>query len=70
MWRKDVDTFWRSMELDEAVAMDAMTDGKKFSEICTGLLECSDEENVAIRAAGMLKRWVNDGMIGELVLPE
>ena len=66
MWRKGVDTFWRSMEVDEAVAMDAMIEGKSFSKICAGLLEWSDEENVAIRAAGMLKRWVNDGMIGEL----
>ncbi len=71
MWRKDVDTFWRSMDIDEATAMDAMIEGKNFSEICAGLLEWSDEENVAIRAAGMLKRWVNDGMIGELMfLPE
>ena len=67
MWRKDVDTYWRSMEADEAAAMDAMIEGKNFSEICSGLLEWFDEENVAIRAAGMLKRWVNDGMIGELV---
>jgi len=71
MWRKGVDTFWRSMDVDEVVAMDAMIEGKRFSEICTGLLEWSDEENVAIRAAGMLKRWVNDGMIGGLeYLPE
>jgi len=66
MWPQGVDTYWRSMDVDEAVAMDGLIEGKNFSEICAGLLEWIDEENVAIRAAGMLKRWVNDGMIGEL----
>jgi hypothetical protein len=67
MWRQGLDTYWRSMGVDETAAMDAMIEGQSFENICAALLKCSDEENVAIRAAGMLKRWINEGMIVTLL---
>ena len=63
-WRKDdYRTWWRSMEVDEAVAFDALANGDSFAEIAETLLEWVDTENAPLRVAGMLKRWLNDGLI-------
>jgi hypothetical protein len=67
MWRQGLDTYWRSMDADETAAMDAMIEGQSFENICATLLKWSDKENIAIRAAGMLKQWVNEGMIVKLL---
>lgn len=65
LWRKDLSVHWRSLEVDEAWAIDASRE-QAFGEICTGLCEWIDEQNVAFHAAGFLKRWIGDGLVAEL----
>ncbi|NOZ11434.1 MAG: DUF2063 domain-containing protein [Gammaproteobacteria bacterium] len=63
IWRQELQQFYRSVATDEGWALDAMIDGQNFGDICGGLCEWIDEQNVAVRAAGFLKQWINDGMV-------
>ena len=46
--------------------LDALREGRSFAEICEGLTEWIDARNVALHAAGLLKQWLEDGMINEI----
>lgn len=63
VWRQDLKIFFRSLSVDEAWAIDAVRAGEPFASICEGLVEWIDARNVALHAAGLLKRWITDGMI-------
>lgn len=63
VWRKDLNTYFRSLDVDEAVALDALRRGASFAEICEALCEWVDAQHVAGHAAGLLKQWVEDGLI-------
>lgn len=66
IWRRDLRTWFRSLDVAEAWALDALRRGEPFGGICEGLTEWIDAENVAARAAGLLKRWLGDGLIREI----
>lgn len=68
LWRKDMRIHWRSLEVDEACCLDGCFKGRDFSELCEILCEWIDEENVAVHAVGLLKRWVEDDMLSQLVV--
>lgn len=70
LWRQALNTYFRSLTVDEAWAIDALLAGEDFSGLCAGLCEWMDPENAPAQAAGMLKRWVQDGMIRDIVVPE
>lgn len=63
LWRAELLTHWRSLNEDEAWALDAVKDGKNFSELCEGLCQWHDASTVAMQAASFLKRWLTDGLI-------
>lgn len=67
VWRQDLKIFFRSLSVDEAWAIDAVRAGEPFASICEGLVEWIDARNVALHAAGLLKRWTIDGMIVNIV---
>lgn len=66
LWRADLLTHWRSLNEDEAWALDAVKDGKDFSELCEGLCRWHAESAVAMQAASFLKRWLTDGLISSV----
>jgi len=66
VWRQNLDSYFRSLSVDEAWALDAMARGESFAEICEGLCEWIDAQHVAAHAAGLLKQWLTDGMISEI----
>ena len=66
LWRRELKIYFRSLSEDEAWATDAMIDGADFGEICEGLCEWVDAEQVALHAAGILKRWLADGLIHDI----
>ncbi|WP_198264875.1 DNA-binding domain-containing protein [sulfur-oxidizing endosymbiont of Gigantopelta aegis] len=69
LWRnKDLLSLYRSMDVDEAWAMDAMMSGADFSAVCSGICEWVDEQNAALRAVGFMQNWINDGFIKEIAL--
>jgi len=64
LWRNALITRYRSLEPDEAVALQAALEGADFSELCGALAEeLQDQEQVSIKAAGFLKTWLSAGMI-------
>lgn len=66
VWRQDLHTYFRSLSVDEAWALDALQRGENFAVICEGLSEWADAQNVALHAAALLKQWLMDGLICEL----
>lgn len=67
VWRQDLRIFFRSLSVDEAWAINAARQGDSFAAICEGMVEWIDARNVAPHAAGLLKRWMIDGMIAGIV---
>ncbi|HEY5739144.1 MAG TPA: DNA-binding domain-containing protein [Gammaproteobacteria bacterium] len=63
LWRRELKTHWRSLDVDEAWAFEQAANGADFAAICEGLLEWIDAEQVSLRAAGLLKQWVGDGLL-------
>jgi hypothetical protein len=63
VWRKDLHIYFRSLSVDQAWMLDALRAGQTFSEVCEGLTEWIDAQHVALHAAGLLKQWLEDGLI-------
>jgi hypothetical protein len=63
LWRRDLKTHWRSLEVHEAWAIEQAVAGADFAAICEGLLEWIDAEQVALVAAGFMKQWIGDQML-------
>ena len=66
VWRQGLDTFFRSLEVDEAYALDALLRGDRFERICEGLCEWIDPEHAAGRAAGFLRNWIGEEMLRDV----
>lgn len=64
LWRPERTTHFRSLEADEAVALEALIAGKTFPEICQAIAaHTGEEEQAPARAAALLRGWVEAGMI-------
>jgi hypothetical protein len=65
IWRPALISNFRSLEPDEAALLDALLAGKSFPEICETALAFTEEQDAPARAAGLLRAWVEEGMIAE-----
>jgi len=63
VWRKQLATRFRSMQMDEQRALDALRGGGCFGEVCEVLATLLREDEVPLRAAGLLKGWIGQGLI-------
>src|SRR5476651_119068 len=63
VWRREFSPNFRSLDEDEAAALAVLADGRPFPEICESLVEYVGEDQAAARAAGLLRGWVEEGMI-------
>lgn len=68
LWRQALNTYFRSLTADEAWGLDALLAGVSFPHLCQGLCEWIAEDHAPAHAAGMLKRWVQDGLVSGMVL--
>lgn len=68
VWRQDLGTRFRSLDVAEAWALDALARGANFAALCEGLCEWIAPGHAAAQAAGLLKRWIEDGLIAGLVV--
>ena len=64
IWRPERVSNFRSLEQDEAAMLSAMIEGQPFPALCEALLPYVEEDQAAARAAGLLRAWVEEGMIG------
>ncbi len=69
VWRQGMQSIYRSMEIDEALTLQLALEGQDFGHLCEAVCEWVDPEDAALHAAGMLRTWIVDGLITEVVLP-
>lgn len=71
IWRSpDYQIRFYSMSEQEAWAMDALLEGLSFGEICAGLCQWLEEEQVGMQAASYLKGWIQAGIISYLLISD
>jgi hypothetical protein len=63
LWRKDYLNRFYSLAEDEAWALEALSKGATFAELCEGLCNWFEEQEVGMRAASLLKGWIESGLI-------
>ncbi|MBI3715389.1 MAG: putative DNA-binding domain-containing protein [Betaproteobacteria bacterium] len=66
VWRRELVTYFRSLEADEAWALQSASAGNTFAGLCEGLLRWHAEQDVPMRAIGLLKRWIGEGLASGL----
>ncbi len=62
LWRQDFRVHWRRLDADEAALLAMAGDGATFAELCARLASSLPESGAALRAIGLLKRWIADGL--------
>lgn len=68
IWREQLVTRFRSIPGDELQALDKVCMGGSFYQICEQLATLMNEEEVPLRAAGLLKGWIARGLIHKAYL--
>ncbi len=66
IWRQQLTTRFRSLPGDEAAALEAIAGGAPFAGLCETLLKWVSGDQVAVRAASLLKGWLSAGLITAL----
>jgi hypothetical protein len=66
LWRRQQMIHWRALGVEEAAALDAVRAHLGFGDLCERLCEWIEPDEVALAAAGMLKRWISDQLVSEL----
>jgi hypothetical protein len=63
LWRQDLRTYFRSLSVEEAAALEAGRAGQSFGDLCALLSASLGEEEAPAKAAGFLRQWVESGLI-------
>lgn len=67
VWRQELRTQYRTLDADEVVIMRGVQENCNFAQLCEMLTELGIEATqVPMRAAGVLKTWLTQGMISAL----
>ncbi|MGH8185013.1 MAG: DNA-binding domain-containing protein [Steroidobacteraceae bacterium] len=66
VWRRGLETQYRSLDAAEAAALGIMAAGGTFAQMCEILCEWHEESDVPVQSAGMLKRWIADELLIEV----
>lgn len=67
VWRLGLQPHFRSLDALEAAAFDWLSAGEAFGSVCVALASTFPREDIAARAGQLLRRWVDDGLISEVV---
>ena len=66
VWRRELTTYFRSLETDEAAALEILRGGGNFATMCEVLCAWHEPEQVPTIAMTLLKGWINEGLISSL----
>jgi hypothetical protein len=69
LWRRDYTNRFYAMSVDEAWAIDQVLSGATFGKLCEGLCSFIAEQDVGMRAASLLKSWIQSGLLTGIILP-
>ena len=70
VWRPELIAEYRSLPADEAWALAGVAEGADFAALCEGLAAWHEADLLAGRAAGLLRGWLEQGMLAEVRPPE
>ena len=65
-WRKELVNQYCLLDEDGAWAIEAALKGSTFGSLCAGLCQWHDESQAPLRAAGLLKSWISEGLVEKL----
>lgn len=63
IWRQDLRILYRELTPAEACGLRQFQQGKGFADVCAELAEFMPDEEVPAYAAGLLRRWLEAGLI-------
>jgi hypothetical protein len=63
LWRRDLTNRFRSLDAPENASLEAGLSGRRFGELCAVLGAWLQEEEIPLRAATLIGRWTDSGMI-------
>lgn len=66
IWRENLQVIYRPLDTAEAWALNTFLQGKNFSDVCNGLCEWFEEEQVPMQAAQYLQQWIRSGLVGKI----
>lgn len=66
IWRREYQNYFRSLDDNEAWALNYLRAGHDFGSLCEGLCERAGPSQVGMLAAGFLKNWTRAGLISHL----
>ncbi len=66
VWRQDGKVYQAAMDGIERTALASVQAGDSFSTLCEGLATIAPAETAAEAAAGLVLRWIDDGMLAAL----
>ena len=66
VWRRALTTYYRSLDADEAAALDLIARDGSFADMCEVLCDWHQPEAVPAIAMTLLKRWIAEGLISSL----
>lgn len=66
LWRQGLTTRYRSLDEDEAAALELVAGRGDFAELCECLEAWMPPDQVPMRAASLLKTWLADSMVHRL----
>lgn len=64
-WRRDLRSYFRTLDRDEGTALSLAMDGQAFPGVCESLIPDHGDQ-APVRAAELLKSWVQEGLVGAL----
>lgn len=70
VWRQDERPHFRSVSPQEDVALTAMLLGRSFGNLCALLAERFPDDDVAMLVSSLLRRWIDDGILMSITMPE
>ena len=70
VWRRELTTYFRSLETDEAAALLVVCTNGNFADLCETLCDWHEPDDVPALAMTLLKRWIDEGLVSSLRLPD
>jgi hypothetical protein len=63
IWRREQRVYFRSLPVDEALALAALRRVRSFGDLCGALARAGSADTAPVRAAQLLATWLAEGML-------
>jgi hypothetical protein len=67
VWRHDRTAMFRELTIEEAMMWEETAKGTRFGDLCEMLAMYNDPASAPVRAAGILKTWLDAGLLSRAV---